>query len=161
GPTATAEDRFGLGNSLRGLAVSLDGLGRADKAEPEWRRAGEVLEQLVKDTPLPEHRASLARTLTYRANVLKRAGEVAGAEKAQRRALDLLTQLTDASPDEAFLWEQAAQARLNLGALCSAGRPPKEAERHYRAGLECCQHAAKVARGYLTVEGAATRGQLL
>jgi tetratricopeptide (TPR) repeat protein len=107
----------------------------------------------------------LAQALSGLGSVLRRAGRLAAAEAACRRALALNERLAAAARAEPDDQGQLAAAYLDLGDLLKDAARPPEAERAYRRGLEAAGLAdggrAPPAARYRLAQGHVKLGHVL
>ena len=89
--------------------------------------------QLITD---PEGRFEAARCYYQTGEELRSLGRLAPAEAGQRRAITLLTELIDGSPDRPEYREALQVSLSNLGLILAAAGRPREAEAALRRALD-------------------------
>ncbi len=139
---ADRASRRGLGRAHSALADLLKQTGRPDDAETSYRQAREVLEKLAEQFPaVPIYRDDLATTCLNLANLLQQLGRPAAAGTLYLRTLTLRNKLAGDFPDNPeFRWK-VALVHLNHGALLVGQKRLPEAERSFRAGVQCVEKA--------------------
>lgn len=112
------------------------GLGELTEAEDAYRKAVEILEQLVDQSPGElQNRVNLSECLVNLGLILSDTGRLQEAETVFRRALDIYEQLVEQFPDRPELGQQRATCCNNLaGLLYDTGRV-REAEVEYRQAI--------------------------
>jgi eukaryotic-like serine/threonine-protein kinase len=119
-------------------------LGRVGEAESAYRRALEILEGLAASSPVvPEHRESLAGTLSNLGVLLSDTGRNAESEQAYRRAISICEGVLATSPASTEVRFGLAKSVSNLGVLFSDTGRNGEAEQAYRRSIALYKHLVR------------------
>jgi tetratricopeptide (TPR) repeat protein len=126
-----------LATSHHNLGVLLAALGEQVAARQAYRRALDLQEKLVADSPaVPAYRQELAKSHHSLGDLLAELGQWAAAEQAYRRALSLREQLAAELPAVPAYRQELARTYNGLGSLLAElGRKPA-AEQAYRRALD-------------------------
>ena len=101
-------------------AGSIASSGELEQAEVAYRRAMQLLEDLVKEFPtVPRHREALARAYNSLALIEKDEGRLADAETHLRLELPLVDRLASDFPDRPEHSRELARTLMNLGNVMS------------------------------------------
>jgi tetratricopeptide (TPR) repeat protein len=129
-----------LALSLNALANRLKTASGYDQAKAIRRRALDLHEKLVADSPAnPEYRMALSTSYENLGNLLRQTGEFVDAVRAQQRAIELGEKLTADSPAVPGYRVHLAQVLTNLGITLKYKGQLAEAESAYRRALDVFQ----------------------
>jgi eukaryotic-like serine/threonine-protein kinase len=133
---ASAVDRLRLGQTLKSQANLLRQSGQPKPASLDYDAAIAILETVPEgDENRNEAQTALALAIDSRGWIQFELGDLAGAEKDYRRALELLAGLVKKFPTIPRHREALARACNSLGLIETSTGRPAEAEGHFRREL--------------------------
>lgn len=105
--------------------------GRLEESQETLRSALATQESLAAVDPSPGLQAEMARSLYNLALLLRDMGDLAGATKRGRLALDLFQQLPPADRERPTVRQGEARCHVNLGMMLREAQEPRAAFEHY------------------------------
>jgi serine/threonine-protein kinase len=127
----------------RAVVLSRTGLayqgnrGRSQDAEPAYRAAIEIQEELLKQFPgLPNLRKELADTRHNMGTLLVHLGRLEEAERSVRRGIEIYEQIINEPGDHAVIRREAANSYILLGVILENRGQIEQSERVCRRSIE-------------------------
>jgi serine/threonine protein kinase/tetratricopeptide (TPR) repeat protein len=131
--------RHDVAATYNNLGRLLEHIGRLTQAEQAYRRALDLCEQFVADSPSAAARESLAIARLNLGNVLVQTGQTRKAEDIFRQAVAAQQKLVGEFPDVAAYKRELASSQNSLGFVLWTYRRSKDAEPLFRAARDLLQ----------------------